>query len=102
MVERLTWTTVSFGIIQVMRLVNNVILARLLSPPLFGLMLIVNSIRTGVELISDVGINQNIVSNKAGHTPDFYDTAWTIKVVRGVALGAFFMLTGKLFANFFE
>ena len=44
MVERLTWTTVSFGIIQIMRLVNNVVLARLLSPPLFGLMLIVNSI----------------------------------------------------------
>ena len=99
---RIGWATGTFGLIQVLRFANNVILARLLSPPLFGLMLIVNSIRTGVELISDVGINQNIVSNKAGHTPDFYDTAWTIKVVRGVALGAFFMLTGKLFANFFE
>ena len=78
MIERLSWTTGSFGVIQVMRLVNNVVLARLLSPPLFGLMLIVNSIRTGVELLSDVGINQNIISNKQGHTPEFYDTAWTI------------------------
>ncbi len=99
---RIGWATGTFGLIQVLRFANNVILARLLSPPLFGLMLIVNSIRTGVELISDVGINQNIVSNKSGLTPDFYDTAWTIKVVRGIALGAFFMLTGKLFANFFE
>jgi hypothetical protein len=59
MIERLSWTTGSFGVIQLMRLVNNVVLARLLSPPLFGLMLIVNSIRTGVELLSDVGINQD-------------------------------------------
>ena len=99
---RIGWATGSFGLIQVLRFANNVILARLLSPPLFGLMLIVNSIKTGVELISDVGINQNIVSNKAGHTPDFYDTAWTMKVIRGVALGAFFFLTAQLFASFFE
>jgi O-antigen/teichoic acid export membrane protein len=101
MVERLTWTTVSFGIIQVMRLVNNVVLARLLSPPLFGLMLIVNSIRTGVELLSDVGINQNIISNRQGHTPEFYDTAWTIKVMRGIALGAICFASASLLAAFF-
>ena len=100
-IVRIGWATGSFGLIQLLRFATNVILARLLSPPLFGLMLIVNSIRTGVELISDVGINQNIVSNKAGHTPDFYDTAWTMKVIRGVALGAFFFLTAQLFADFF-
>jgi O-antigen/teichoic acid export membrane protein len=99
---RIGWATGSFGLIQVLRFANNVILARLLSPPLFGLMMIVNSIRTGVELISDVGIKQNIVSNEAGHTPDFYDTAWTLKVIRGVALGALFFLTSNLFASFFE
>ena len=101
MVERLSWTTGSFALIQLMRLVNNVVLARLLSPPLFGLMLIVNSIRTGVELLSDVGINQNIISNKQGHTPEFYDTAWTIKVIRGVVLGAVCFASAGLFASFF-
>jgi O-antigen/teichoic acid export membrane protein len=102
MIERLSWTTGSFAVIQVMRLVNNVVLARLLSPPLFGLMLIVNSIRTGVELLSDVGINQNIISNKQGHTPEFYDTAWTIKVIRGTLLGAICFATSSLLARFFE
>ncbi len=101
MVERLSWTTGSFGIIQLMRFANNVVLARLLSPPLFGLMLIVNSIRTGVELLSDVGINQNIISNRQGHTPEFYDTAWTIKVIRGVVLGAVCFASAGLFASFF-
>jgi O-antigen/teichoic acid export membrane protein len=102
MIARLSWTTGAFGVIQLLRLLNNVVLARLLSPPLFGLMLIVNSIRTGVELLSDVGINQNIISNRKGHTPDFYDTAWTIKVLRGIVLGALCFALSGLFARFFE
>lgn len=102
MMARLGWTTTGFGIVQVLRFANNVILARLLSPPLLGLMLIVNSIRTGVELLSDVGINQNIISNRQGHRPEFYDTAWTIMVIRGVVLGAACFATAGFFARFFE
>jgi O-antigen/teichoic acid export membrane protein len=102
LVVRLSWTTTSFGIIQVLRFTNNIILARLLSPPLLGLMLIVNSIRTGVELLSDVGINQSIVSNRQGHTPEFYDTAWTITAIRGLILGAFCFAFAGFFASFFE
>ena len=102
MIVRLSWTTMAFGLIQILRLANNVILARLLSPPLLGLMLIVNSIRTGVELLSDVGINQNIVSNREGHTPEFYDTAWTIAAIRGLVLGAFCFAFSGFFAHFFE
>ena len=102
MIVRLSWTTMAFGVVQVLRLANNVVLARLLSPPLLGLMLIVNSIRTGVELLSDVGINQNIVSNREGHTPEFYDTAWTIAAIRGVVLGAFCFAFSGFFAHFFE
>lgn len=98
---RLTWATASFGVVQFLKMVNNVVLARLLAPSLFGLMLIVNSVCTGVELLSDVGINQNIVSNEQGHTPEFYDTAWSLRAARGIALGTiFFFLSGTL-AHFF-
>lgn len=98
---RLAWATGSFGAKQFIKMVNNVVLARLLAPSLFGLMLIVNSIRTGVELLSDVGINQNIVSNDRGHTPEFYDTAWTLRAARGIVLGSIcFFLSGVL-ARFF-
>ena len=54
LVVRLGWTTLSYGCGQVLRLLNNVILARLLAPPIFGLMARVNAIRTGVELPMDV------------------------------------------------
>ena len=66
------------------------VLARLLSPDLFGVMLIVNTVRTGVDLLSDVGIGQNIVSNKDGHLPGFYSTAWTLQIIRGLLLSVIF------------
>ncbi len=57
-IVRLGWMTVSYGTVLVLRLLNNVILTRILAPPIFGLMALVNAIRTGVELLSDVGIMQ--------------------------------------------
>jgi O-antigen/teichoic acid export membrane protein len=68
-------------------LATNVALARLLAPELFGIMLIVNTLRTGIELLSDLGIGQNIVSNKNAEDPSFYNTAFTLQVVRGTILG---------------
>ena len=58
LVRAVGWTIGGFGVSQVFKLVTNVILARLLAPEIFGVMLIVNSVRTGVELISDVGISR--------------------------------------------
>ena len=86
MVVRLGWTTLSYGAVQFLRLINNVVLARLLAPQIFGLMAIVNAIRTGVELLTDVGISQNIISNARGEDPAFYNTAWTLQVFRGLSL----------------
>lgn len=86
MVQRLGWTTGSYAVVQSFRLFSNVVLARLLAPELFGIMLIVNTLRTGVELLSDIGIGQNIVSNKNGEIADFYNTAWSIQILRGIIL----------------
>ena len=101
-VTKLGWTTASYGIVQVIRLVTNVVLARLLAPQLFGLMVIVNTIRTGVALLSDIGINQNIVSHPDGESPDFLDTAWTLQVIRGTFLGALCFALSTVAARFFE
>jgi O-antigen/teichoic acid export membrane protein len=84
---RLGWSTAGYGAVQVLKLLNNVVLARLLAPELFGIMVIVNTVRTGIELASDIGIGQNIVHNPRAETPAFYDTAWTLQVMRGLTLG---------------
>lgn len=99
---KLGWTTLSYGIVQALRLVSNVVLSRLLAPPLFGIMLIVNTVRIGVELLSDVGIGQNVVRNPRGEEPVFYDTAWTVQAIRGLVLGTGFFLGSGAIARFFE
>lgn len=102
MVVRLGWTTLGYGAVQVLRLISNVVMARLLAPPIFGLMAVVNTVRTGVELLSDVGILQNIVSNPRGADPRFYNTAWTIQAVRGMLLAACGLILSVPVARFFN
>lgn len=102
LVTRMGWITASHGATSALRLLNNVVLAWLLAPALFGLMMIVNLLRTGIELLTDVGVGQNIVSNPNGHDPDFYDTAWTIQVFRGLILGVVCILSAHVAAGYFE
>lgn len=99
---RLGWITASFAAVQVLRLVNNIVLTRLLDPSIFGLMSLVIAIRVGMELISDVGVTQNIVSNPHGSDPQFYDTGWTLQAVRGVVLGSLCAAFSVPFARLFN
>jgi O-antigen/teichoic acid export membrane protein len=70
-------------------------------PELFGVMQIVYSLRTGAELISDVGIGQNIIYNKNANDPDFYNTAWSLQLVRGIVLWAIFCAAAVPVAKFY-
>lgn len=80
------WTIVGYGASMVLRFVSNLILARLLVPEFFGLMALVNVFIMGLHLFSDVGLGPSIIQNKRGDDPTFINTAWTIQVIRGVAL----------------
>lgn len=102
LVSRLGWTTGSYGIVQGLRLVSNVILTRLLAPELFGIMVIVNVLRTGVELLSDIGVGQNIISNKNAEDPAFIDTAWSLQAIRGFALATIAVLSAYPVAHFYD
>ena len=82
------WVTLPYIASQAMRLLSNIALAWLLAPELLGTMLLINTLRTGGELLTDVGVGQSIVNNPRGNQPDFYNTAWTIQIVRGLALFA--------------
>ena len=49
-------------------------------------MLIANSLKSGIEVMTDVGIGQNLVYHKEASNPDYYNTAWTLQAMRGVAV----------------
>jgi len=82
------WTAAGYACAQAIRLAANIALARLLAPELFGVMSIVNSVRTGLELVTDVALGQNIIQNPHAEDPKFYNTAWTLQLARGIGLFA--------------
>src|SRR5665213_4512871 len=96
------WTAGVFSVGQMLRLVTNIILARLLAPELFGIMQIVYSFRTGIELITDVGISQNIIHNKNANDPDFYNTAWSLQLIRSIVLWIVFCIISVPVARFYD
>src|SRR6476660_10069606 len=95
-------TLLSFSVNNVIRLTTSIILARLLAPELFGIMVLVFTLRTGVELLTDVGIGQNIIFNKNAEDPDFYNTAWTLRAIRGVLLCLLTCAAALPMAHFYE
>jgi O-antigen/teichoic acid export membrane protein len=80
------WTLGGEGGSQLLRFISNLILTRLLVPDVFGIMVIISIVQQGLAMFSDVGIHPAIVQHKRGDDQTFLDTAWTIQVLRGVAL----------------
>ena len=99
---RLFWSLASFVSSYGLRFGSNIVLTRLLAPEIFGVMVVVNAMRLGIELLTDVGIEQNIVRHPDGLTPRFFNTAWTMQIIRGAGLSTLFLALSPLLARFYE
>lgn len=95
------WTVLGQLLNQVLRLGGNLVLTRLLFPEAFGLMAIVQSVMVGITLLSDIGITPSIVQHKRGGEPEFFNTAWTIQVLRGFLIWLIVLLSAKPVAVFY-
>jgi O-antigen/teichoic acid export membrane protein len=84
--ESAGWTTIGYGLSQVLRLISNLALTHFLAPEYFGLMAIVNVFLIGLGMFSDIGIGQSIVQSDRANDRAFLGTAWTLQVIRGVFL----------------
>ncbi len=83
------WIVGAFGASQMVRLGLNIVLAALLFEEAFALMAIVAAVMMGLGMFSDIGLQQNVVQSPRGDEPGFLNTAWTMQVIRGVALTLF-------------
>lgn len=86
------WTLLGYGTSQVLRLGSNLILTRLLIPEVFGLMTLMNTLIIGLNLFSDIGITPSLIQSKRGEDPHFYNTAWTLQVIRSFCLWIAFVI----------
>lgn len=80
------WSITGYAISQVVRLISNVVLARLLFEEAFALMAIVGAVIQGLTMFSDVGLGPNVVQNRRGGDADFLGAIWTVQIIRGICL----------------
>ena len=70
-----------------LRFLSTIILTRLLTKEVYGLLAIAQSLLIGFALFSDVGLGPSVIQSKFGAERRFLNTAWTVQVVRGVIIG---------------
>lgn len=92
-------TLLGYGAASVLRLASNLLLARLLLPESFGLMQHVLVVLIGLSMFSDIGAGASVVHSRRGDDPLFLDTAFTVQVLRGFALGLLSLVIGPLYAH---
>ena len=51
-------------------------------------MAIANVVIAGVQMLSDMGIQKNIIQSKKGTDTEYLDTAWVLQIFRGLSLAA--------------
>ncbi|MEJ5056647.1 MULTISPECIES: oligosaccharide flippase family protein [unclassified Pseudomonas] len=82
------WNILALITSQAIRLGGNLVMARLLMPEMFGIMIIATTVSVVLHLLSDVGLRQNIIQSQRGDEPAFLNTVWTVQIVRGFILFA--------------
>lgn len=97
------WTIAGFGVSSGLRFGGNIVVSHILgkADP-FGVMQIANAILQGVTMLSDVGIGPNIIQSKRGEDSRFLNTAWTVQVIRGLALWVVLLALTYPIANFYD
>jgi len=80
------WTLAGYFVSQIIRLGSNLVMTRLLAPEMFGIMAIATMVIHALNLFSDLGLRQSIVSSNRGHTAPFLNTVWTVQIVRGLII----------------
>lgn len=96
------WTFVDHFLGNIIRLASNLILTRLLVPEYFGLMALVNTFLSGLNMFSDIGIGPSLIQNKRGDDPNFFNTAWTLQTIRGFGLWLMSLLIAWPIAIFYN
>lgn len=87
---------------RVLQLVMVVVLARLLGPAAFGLMGVALLALSALQRFTQVGFEDALVQRAEANVDALLDTAWTIQIVRGLAVAAVAVLAAPLLGALFD
>jgi O-antigen/teichoic acid export membrane protein len=95
-----SWIVVGHFASLALRFFGTVILSRIFTPDVFGVLAIVTTVQVVTHLFTDIGISQAIIQSPNGQNRTFLDTAWTVQVLRGgVIWGLGVLAAGALFVS---
>jgi O-antigen/teichoic acid export membrane protein len=98
------WVLASQGGSHVLRLLTSLVLTRLLAPEAFGLIAIAMTFVTAIQMISDLGLRQIVVTSQHSASSLFLDTVWSLQIIRGIVIflvALFGALVSYIGATFF-
>lgn len=87
---------------QLIRFGKSLILTRLLLPEVYGTMAIVWSVLFALGMLSDAGLQAAALRHKNGNNPDFMNTIWTMKIVRGILSFIVTLIISYPISNFYN
>lgn len=87
-----SWTTFGFAASYGIRLLSTLILTRLLTPEVFGLMSLAWVFIGALSMLSDIGTVPSVIRSSRGDEKVFLDTAWSVQAVRGLWIGGLTLL----------
>lgn len=78
----------------VFRIASTLILTRMLSPDIFGLLALIVTFQILAVMLTDFGVRGLIIISDCVDDPRFLRTCWSVQFVRGIGLSAFIGLIG--------
>ena len=96
------WLGAGGGVEQGLRLLRNMILARILAPEAFGLMAIIIAVNSALEAFTQIGIKEAIIQNPKGEEKTYLNGAWWLSFSRSVGLFLIGVISAPLIANYYE
>jgi len=83
------WTLSSMGAMSVLRLVSQAVLTHLCLPEHFAVVTLMRTFLTFVEMVSDMGIRNAVISHPRGEERGFLGTAASVQAARGLGMWLF-------------
>jgi O-antigen/teichoic acid export membrane protein len=100
MAKGAVWTVLMRLTVRLIGMVSMVVLARLLVPADFGLVVLASMLVGLVELLSEFEFGTFLIREQ-GIDRSYYDTAWTLSLVRGALTALLLVISASLAADFF-
>jgi O-antigen/teichoic acid export membrane protein len=86
---------------QLTRFGRNMILTRLLAPEAFGVMAVVLSAGSVIQIITDIGVKEAIIQNPRGAEDHYLSAAWWLAALRSLSIYASVFLLAPWISKFY-